>query len=605
MRSVLEERLGSLPHGPGVYIFKDSAGKIIYVGKAADLHSRVRSYFGPPAGLSPKTVRLVSHVADVDFFVTASEQEALILECNLIKRHRPRYNIQLKDDKSFPYLKVSLSQQWPGVYVTRSLVENGSRYFGPFASAKAVRKAYKAIRGMFPFRSCNKEITGRNERACLNYYLGRCLGPCVGAVTPDDYAEAVGEVVMFLEGRGDAVLTRLEERMERASRGLDFEKAAAIRDQIAAVNQVIEGQKLATKVKGDQDAIAFAAAGDQAYVMVFFIRGGKLIGRESFVLKGTRAESTAEVMSGFLKQFYSSNPHIPPIILLQHPPADSAVIGRWLGGKRDGGVKLISPKRGGARELMDVVALNACLGLEQLRIKHMSSPGALKKALEELAVALGLPCPPDRIEGYDISNIQGGAAVGSMVVFQEGRPAPSRYRRFKIKTVTGADDCAMLREVLTRRFKRAAKAADGFAEMPALVLIDGGRGQLNAALEALKGEGMEGVPLMALAKEREEIFLPGRPQPLQLSRASVGLMLLQRVRDEAHRFAVGYHRRVRRGDTFASILDGATGIGPKRKRALMRRFGSVGALRDASVKDIMGVDGMGRTSAQRLKEYLG
>ena len=607
VNSVITEQLRRLPTGPGVYLLKDAAGNILYVGKAANLRHRVRSYFGAGQKLTPKLQRMVARLSELDFFVTGSEQEALILECNLIKRYRPRYNVRLKDDKTFPYLKIDLNEDWPGVHITRCLEENGGRYFGPFASAKSVRQTLKVIKGIFPFRSCARTITGNDPRPCLDYYINRCVGPCIGVVGREEYAEVIRQVILFLEGRQEVIVKELESKMNQAAEALDFEQAALLRDQIQAINRVIEGQRIAATVKGEQDVIAFASDRDQAYVQVFFIRDGRLIGRESFVLRGTRSEEPRQIMTSFIEQFYSSSPYIPPLLLLQHPVEDTAVIENWLQNKKGGRVHIQVPRRGNKKQLVDIVAENAQQGLEQLKIKQMAAPTTLAAALAEIKRELQLPCLPSRMEGYDISNIRGIAAVGSMVVFDKGRPKPAHYRRFKIRTVSGADDYAMLREVLKRRFKRSsdASAADSWAILPDLILVDGGKGQLNAVLSAMRESGVGSVPAASLAKENEEIFVPKQAEPIILPRSSPGLQLLQRLRDEAHRFALGYHKKVHKREAFASALDIIPGIGPGRKRALIKQFGSVQGIREASEEEIAATKGMTKSLAKKVKEYLG
>jgi excinuclease ABC subunit C len=602
--SVLAEQLERLPASPGVYLMKDAEGSILYIGKAASLRNRVRSYFAAGQKLTPKLERMVSRVAELDFFITASEQEALILELNLIKRHRPPFNVRLKDDKTFPYLKIDVTSDWPRVYVTRRLEENGGRYFGPFASARSVRQTLKVLKEIFPFRSCSRTITGKDPRPCLDYHIQRCLAPCIGAVSRKEYAEVIRQIVLFLEGRQESVSRKLKRQMERAADALDFEKAARLRDRIAAVERVIEGQRIATTVRGELDVIAFAQDGNQAYVQVFFIRSGKLVGRESFTLEGTSSEEPSQIMDSFIKQFYSQAPHIPPRLLLQHPVADKTTIEAWLEGRRQSKVHIQVPQRGARRKLMDVAAENARRGLEQLKIKQLAAPKVLAAALEEIQHELRLPRLPSRMEGYDISNIQGKMAVGSMVVFEDGKPKPAHYRRFRIKTVPGADDYAMLHEIISRRFKRLNDAADAWAARPDLVLIDGGKGQLNAALAAMSQAGIESVPVIGLAKENELIFVPQQSKPISLSRRSPGLKLLERLRDEAHRFALGYHLTTRRKQSIASALDNVPGIGPKRKRALLRRFGSLRGIRDASEEELAATEGLSRDVARKIRMYL-
>jgi len=606
--NLIAEQLKQLPPSPGVYLMKEAEGNILYVGKAANLHQRVRSYFSAGQKLSPKLERMVARVDDFDFFVTTSEQEALILELNLIKRHRPRYNVRLKDDKTFPYLKIDINEDWPRVHITRRLEENGGRYFGPFASAKSVRQTLKVLKGIFPFRSCRKSITGTDLRPCLEYHIHHCLGPCIGIVSEEEYAEVIKQIILFLEGKQEMVVQELQSKMGKAAEALDFEKAALLRDQIQAIDRVIEGQRIATTVSGEQDVIAFASDKDQAYVQVFFIRSGKLIGRESFVLQGARSEEPGQIMTNFIKQFYASAPHTPPLLLLQYPVEDRTIIESWLQSKRGAKVHIQVPRRGNKKQLVRIVAENAQQGMEQLKIKQLAAPAALVTALAEIKRNLRLPRLPSRMEGFDISNIQGTVAVGSMVVFEQGKPKPSHYRRFRIKTVSGANDYAMLQEVIKRRFKRSLKSdastPNTWAILPDLVFIDGGKGQLNSVLAAMREVGVGSVPTASLAKENEEIFVPQKREPIVLPRSSPGLQLLQRLRDEAHRFALGYHQKMRRRQTFASVLDTIPGIGPKRKRALLKQFGSVQAIREASIEELATTRGMSKNLAQKVKEHL-
>lgn len=603
-----EEQLKALPQKPGVYLFGDASGNVLYVGKAANLQSRVRSYFGTPHSLSPKLQRMVSRVSDFEFLVTDSEQEALILECTLIKKHRPRYNVRLKDDKTYPYLKISVTNEWPRVYITRRVEKDGSRYFGPYASAGSVRRTLDLLRKLFAFRSCRKEITGIDRRPCLEYDIHRCSGPCIGAVSKGDYREVIHQVIMFLEGKQEMVVRELERKMAQASERLEFEQAAVIRDQIRAVEKVTEQQKISSTVMGEQDVIALAQNKEQAYVEVFFIRGGKLIERDHFIMQGTQDEEPGQIMSSFLNQFYDSATYIPPLILLQHLPEDPAIIKSRLESKRGAKVALRVPQRGEKKRLVDMVTENARQGLEQLMVKWLADLETTAAALEELRRELRLPQAPKRLECYDVSDIRGTSAVGSMVVFQDGQPKPAHYRRFRIKTVAGADDYAMIQEVLRRRFKRLGglEGADTsvWTIVPDLVLIDGGRGHLTSALDAMKEMGVNSIPVAALAKEREELFRPEVSHPIVLPRTSPALYLVQRIRDEAHRFALGYHHRVRRSEAMTSALDNVPGIGPKRKRALLKRFGSVRSIKEAPIDEVAAVMGMTRSLAQRVKEYL-
>ncbi|MBN1191555.1 MAG: excinuclease ABC subunit UvrC [Dehalococcoidales bacterium] len=606
--NLIEGLLTQLPLSPGVYIMRDVRGGILYVGKAVNLRNRVKSYFKSSSGHTPKTQKLVEHIHDFEFFVVSSEQEALILELNLIKRYRPPYNILLKDDKSFPYLKIKSDEEWPRLHITRRLEEDGSRYFGPFASIHSLRRTLDALKRIFPLRSCTRPIQpDRKRRPCLNYHIKQCLAPCAGNIDRPEYQKIIDQLVLFLEGKHVTVTRSLKKKMAEASALMEFETAARLRDQIQSIQDVIEGQSIAMKVRGEQDAIAFAGENDQGCAQVFMIRNGKLIGRESYTLKGTGNEDQRQILTSFVKQFYSASPYIPRLLLLQHPVYEKEVIEQWLSDKKGGSVIIESPRRGKKRQLMDIVAENARQGLEQLKIKQMSVPSTLAEALTGIQEHLKLSSYPSRIEGYDISNIQGTDAVGSMVVFAEGKPQISSYRRFKIKTVEGANDFAMLQEMLKRRFIRAVSGdscSPSWKIMPDLVLIDGGKGQLNAALEVMRELSLDSVPLAGLAKENEELFLPGQSVPLVLPASKPELKLLQRVRDEAHRFAITYFQNVHKKRTFASALDDINGIGPKKKKSLIRHFGSVQNIRQSSVEELSSVKGIDRNLAIRIKESL-
>ena len=599
----IEAQLKALPAKPGVYLFKDSQGKVIYVGKAASLRHRVRAYFSPSTNLSPKLQRLAASISDFESIFTDSEQEALILECTLIKKYRPRYNVSLKDDKTFPYLKIDLDNNWPSVRITRRFRKDGGKYFGPFASAGSVRRTLRLIRKIFPFRSCNKAITGKDSKPCLEYHIHRCSGPCIAAVSKEDYDEIIRQVILFLEGKQELVVRELKHKMEKASQQLQFEKAALLRDQIQATEAVIEGQKIAVTVMGEQDVIALAQAKDLAYVEIFFIRNNRLIGSDHLLVDGIRDEEPSQIMTSFVKQYYASASSIPPVILLQYPIDEPAVIIEWLSSQRGAAVKLRVPCQGAKKQLVDTVAENARHGLELYQIKQSATvdPAIV---LQELKERLRLPSIPMRIEGYDISNIRGTLAVGSMAVFDKAMPKPAHYRRFRVKTVAGMDDYAMIQEVLRRRFRRYLADEDKWSIAPDLVLIDGGKGHLNAALEVMRGLGLGSIPAASLAKEREEIFIPGNPRPVALPQTSVALHLLQRVRDEAHRLALGYHKRLRHKEGIASALDSIPGIGPKRKKVLIREFGSVRGIKEASIDQLAAVERMTGKLAAKVKEYL-
>ena len=586
---------------------RDAPGNILYVGKAINLHNRVRSYFSGSSKLEPKTVQLVSHIADIDFFTTTSEQEALVLELNFIKQYRPRYNIRLKDDKTYPYLKIDIQDEWPRIYRTRRMEQDGGRYFGPFASATSVKNTLRILQRLFPFRVCKKQLTGTKKRGCLEFYLGHCLAPCTGEVSKKEYDQVIREVTMFLEGKRDKVIREIKTRMNQASKYMDFEKAAKLRDQIQEMEEIIEGERIAATIRGEQDVIAFVQDGDKAYVQVLFVRSNRFTGREGFLLQGTRDEAPGQIIGSFVKQFYSSNPQIPPLLLLQYRFEDKRIVEEWLSTKRSKSVRIRVPRRGIKKDLVDIATENARQGWELLKIKEMTVPRSLDEALGELKEKLNLEKKPVRMEAYDISNIQGASAVGSMVVFEEGKPRPSHYRRFRIKSISGANDYAMLQEVIERRFKNVqsnnSKSSETWKIMPDLILIDGGKGQLNAALAVLEKAGME-IPIIGLAKENEEIFLPGRKGPVVLPKTSQGLQLLQHLRDEAHRFAITYFTRLHKRKTFTSALDNVPGIGPRRKSALMRQFGSVLRIQEASVEELVAATGMTPKQAEKIKEYL-
>jgi len=597
------EQLRALPAKPGVYIFRDKEGKVIYVGKAANLKSRVRNYFGAPSNLSSKIQRLVSKIQDFEFVVTNSEQEALILECNMIKKYTPRYNVRLKDNKTFPYLKIDINEDWPGVYVSRRVQKDGARYFGPFTSAGSVRQTLRLMKKIFPFRSCSKRIEGKDKRPCLDYYIRRCLGPCIGAVEKQEYHDVIHQVILFLQGKQELILCELNAKMKTAAQQFQFEKAALLRDQIQAIEKVIEGQRIAITLQGEKDVIGLAQNEKQAYVELFSIRNNKLIGQDHFTMEGIQGESLKQIMTGFVKQYYASASYIPPLILLQHPVDEPVVLSEWLEQQRGSRVELQVPQRGAKKKLVDIVVENAVRGFELAQVKEMKSD-VISSALQELKKRLRLPRMPRRIECYDVSNIQGTLATASMVVLEKGWPKPVHYRRFRIKTVAGADDYAMIQETLKRRFKRGLASGGTWSIMPDLVLIDGGKGQLNAALELRQELGLDSIPMVSLAKENEEVFIPGDPQPAYIAKDSPALHILQRARDEAHRFAISYHRRLRHKEVTTSALDNIPGIGPRRKKALLKKFGSIEAIKEASSEELSQTEGMTLAVARKVKEYL-
>lgn len=609
-----QDKLDSLPARPGVYIYRNRDDQVIYVGKSIQLRNRVRSYFHASAQRDDKTRELISHVHDLEFIITDTEIEALILECELIKTHRPQYNIRLKDDKRYPYIKVTWGEDYPRIYATRRMEQDGSRYYGPYTSASAVHHALDLLRKLFPYRTCNREITGHDRRACLYYHISRCLGPCVGKADREEYRAVIERVCKFLEGRDQDVFADLEARMKAAAVRLDYEAAAIYRDQIQAVRQVTERQKIVSVARKDQDVIAFARDDGQACVQVFFIRGGKIIGREYFVLEGAAGEEDRTVLEAFVQQFYDEAAYVPPEILMPQAVEKAQIIERWLRDKRGGKVALRVPRRGQSKELVNLASENATETLAALRAQWEADQNRQTQALSELQEALELPGPPARIEGYDISTFYGTATYGSMVVFVHGVPRKSEYRRFKIRTVVGhSDDYASMQEVLRRRFRRAVSEPEGevgdkkdlsFSVMPDAILIDGGKGQLHAALSVLSEYGLDHLPVFGLAKKEEEIYVPGQGNPIRLPRDSQGMYLVQRVRDEAHRFAITAHRRARNKLGLASTLEAIPSIGPQRRKALLKAFGSLDRIREASVDELAAVPGMTQKAAQRLKECL-
>ena len=623
------EQARALPERPGVYLMKDARGQVLYIGKARRLRSRVRSYFGSGRSMERRINALVDQIVTLDHVVTASETDALLLEATLVKRHQPTYNVRLKDDKHYPYLKVDVQHEWPRVTITRRVEQDGARYFGPYASAGSVRRTLDVVKKLFPWRSCTKTITGTDPRPCLDYYIKRCIAPCTAYCTPEEYRAVIDQTLLFLEGRSNDVLRHVEREMGEASAGLEFERAAHLRDQAEAIRRVTERQRMATTTALDADVFALARSDDEACVQVFFVRGTVVADTDSFMLDGAREApdaSDAEVLGAFLAQFFESATYVPRSVLLSHAPADREQLREALRLKRGGAVEIAVPERGELRALVATAEENAHEALAMHRVRWLADRDKTESALSMLQDELDLPERPRRIECYDISTIQGSDTVASMVVFEDGRPRNDQYRRFRIRTVEGQDDFASMREVLTRRFKRLAEhrgpegEQDGEQEagasdepdapeapwdtLPGLVVIDGGRGQLGAALDVLRDFGLGDVPACGLAKREEEIYVADLAEPVRLPRSSQALYLLQRVRDEAHRFAVTYHRTVRGKRVRQSALDAVPGIGPKRKRALLRKFGSVKALRAASIEEIAATEGLSSRLAETVKRSL-
>ena len=584
----------SIPTKPGVYLIRDRRGRVIYVGKARSLRSRLRTYTGTSAAADPKVDVLRSRMAGVDYIVTESETEALILESNLIKEHRPRYNVRLKDDKRFPFIKVTLGERFPRAYVTRLVRQDGSRYFGPYTDAKAMRRTLRHIRQLFPIRQC--PTFKLRPRPCLNFQIGRCFGPCRGTVSKEEYGEVVRQLCLFLDGRAREVVDLLDEQMALASQDLRYEEAAGLRDRIADVEKVIQRQRVLSATEADRDALAVARHDRIAVGAVIRVRQGKLVACESCPLDAGSDSDDEEVLETFIKQFYSIAPDTPSEILVDRDFPDAEAIAAWLTERSGHRVTLRAPKRGEKRLLVGFARENAEQALR--RTFEARRPPA---SVTELAEALGMTRPPRLIAGVDISNVAGAHAVGTVVTFRDGRPDKKLYRRYRIRTVKGSDDYAMIREVVGRHLKRVPEEGE---DLPDLLLIDGGKGQLSAAGEALKASGLRGIMLVALAKREEEIFVPGRATPLPLPEDGRPKKLLQRVRNEVHRFSIAYHRKLREKDARRSLLDDVPGVGAARKEALLKRFGSVAAIGGRTVDELTEVSGIGIETAKSIKQTL-
>ena len=629
----LKKQLAALPPRPGVYLMRNAKGEVIYVGKAAKLRDRVRSYFGSPHMMEPKTRALREHIDDFEYIVVGNAGEALILEATLIKRHQPFFNIRLKDDKRYPYLKVDVQNPWPRVYITRRIEKDGARYFGPYASAGSVRATLDLTKKLFPWRSCTKEITGKDVRPCLDYYIKRCIAPCTAYCTKEEYDEVIEQVILFLEGKSDDVLRRLRKQMEHHAGEMEYERAAQVRDQLRSIERTVERQMVSTTRNEDVDIFGLARDGDQALVQVFFVRGTQMIGRDQYAVEGVHDETDGAVLTNFLLQYYEGAQYVPKLVAIPHEAQDRDAMEQLLSEKRGSLVEVRVPERGEKRRLVELATDNAKEALALARVKWMADATKTEQALDQLREELALAEIPHRIECYDNSNIQGTNPVSSMVVFIDGKPANNQYRRFKVKTIEGANDFATMQEILRRRFGRharrgksdeskvesnglAATIAEGIEDsestaqkdeawdLPDLVIIDGGKGQLGAAVQTMRELGVHHIPAVGLAKRFEELFVPDEDEPIVLPRGSEALYLVQRIRDEAHRFAITFHRQVRQKSSIQSALDTIPGIGPKRKRALLKKFGSVKQIREADVEEIASTVGFTMALAEKVKAEL-
>ncbi len=592
----IQQALAVLPDKPGVYLMHDAHGKVIYVGKAVVLKNRVRSYFRNLASHTPKVRAMVEKIAEFETIVTSSEVEALILECNLIKKYRPRYNIMLKDDKTYPFLKVTVNEDFPRIYVTRRQMRDGAKYYGPYADVGAMHDTVKLLRSMFPLRTCRKM---NPDRPCLNYHIKRCLAPCAGYVSREEYGNMIKSVCMVLDGRTTELERDLKRRMQEAADNYAFEEAARLRDQLQAVTRLNEQQKAVTGSGGDMDVIGFAKDTTGICLQIFFVRKGKLIGRDNFFLPDG-GEAEEEVMSAFVKQYYNEATFIPKEMVVPYLPdeEEKQLIEIWLADKAGRKAELVLPQRGVKRELLSLANDNAKKLLEERLRKGSLSLKDDLAAAEELQLALALPNPLERMDCFDISHTQGSETVASMVVFRNGSISKKDYRKYKIVSAEGKpDDFKSMQEVVYRRYK-------DYEDLPSLVVIDGGKGQLSSALEVIRGLGLHDLPVVGLAKREEEIFIPGQSESILLDRDSASLHLIQRIRDEAHRFAITFHRKLRGKRNLVSVLDHVEGIGPKRRQELWKKFKTLDAMKQASVEELAAVDGMNYPAAQTLYDFF-
>lgn len=601
-----------IPDSAGVYLFRDANGRVIYAGKAKSLKHRIPNYFG--AGLHPRTQSLMQNAAEVEWIMTNNEVEALQLEVTLIKEHQPRFNVKYRDDKSYPYLTISFSEEVPRAKVTRGKKNKLDRYYGPYAHAYAIRETLDLLLRVFPIRTCSKGVfdrAARTGRPCLLFHIGRCSGPCVGEVTPDEHLEIVNKFCAFLDGEHDTIVKDLQERMDNAAGAMEYEQAARARDQLIAVQKVIQRQEMVGSRKEDFDAVGFSGDDLEASFQVFFVRGGRVVGRKGFIVDRVEALSEAELMHTFLESLYADFQEVPKNVLVTTQPAWPELLEAWLSDRRGSAVRIKVPERGSKRRLLETVERNAKEAFDRNRLKRSADFASRSKALNELRDYLGLEEAPLRIECFDISNLGPTDVVASMVVFEDALPKKSDYRKFKIGGVAGQDDFASMGEVIERRFARYLKEKDlppdrkgRFAYPPGLVVVDGGKGQLNRAVEVMEALGVTGIPLVSLAKRLEEVFVPGRPDPLILPRGSEALYLMQRIRDEAHRFAITFQRQRRGIRMTESTLDLLPGVGPARRKALLRHFGSTKGLRQASPEEISKVPGIGAGLAEKIHEHL-
>lgn len=605
MKSALEEKLDNLPVRPGVYLFKDRNKKVIYVGKAKRLRSRVRSYFQNGHNQDAKSMRLVKRIDDLEVIITDSEIEALILEANLIKEYKPKYNVNLKDDKSFPYIRLT-NELFPRIFPTRKIIKDGSRYFGPYTDVRSMKSLLKTVKRIFPIRGCNLNLTAasiaaKKYKVCLNYHIHKCLGPCENLIHEDEYAEIIKHIIDFINGRDMIVIKELQENMIQASTRQDFEKAARIRDQLNAIKDFQYKQKVVTPEAIDQDLIALYAEDNDACGVIFKIREGRIIGRQHYYLDGVEGEPMTRILSNFITQYYLGVDFIPQELFIPVMMDDTNEIQAWLSQKAGRSIEIKHPSKGEKANLIKMATKNAHLLLEELKLQKMKSSDYIPHSVKALQRDLSLKNPPRRIEAFDVSNISGTNATASMVSFYNGQPSKKDYKRFKIKSKSTPDDYAMMEETFERRYTRVLREK---LPLPDLILVDGGKGQLSSAVSVLNRLNIKDQPIIALAKRLDEIFVPGLSEPQNIPRTSSGLRLLQRIRDEAHRFAVEYHRKLRKKSSVYSELDDLPGIGDRRKQILINHFGSLKNLKNASVDDIRAVKGISPSLAEKIFEHI-
>ncbi|MDR1638800.1 MAG: excinuclease ABC subunit UvrC [Clostridiales bacterium] len=611
----IQEELKKLPKKSGVYLMKDENGGIIYVGKAINLASRVRQYFQDSSSKSAKVQSMVGRIKEFEYIVTGNEVEALILECNLIKRHNPRYNVMLKDDKTYPYVKLTVAEEFPRVMMVRQKEKDQAKYFGPFTNTSSVRESLDMIRGIWPLRSCQLKLPKdmNKSRPCLYHHIGQCKAPCAGLVSQEEYRAIVDEVALFLGGKHTDIMAGLEREMLECSENLEFERASELRDKLKALAMLSEKQKVASAGDGDSDVIALARADDDALAQVFFIRGGRMVGQEHYMLANARGSTRQEAMTEFVKQFYGEAAFIPKELILEEEILDKEAITQWLSSKREKSVSILVPQRGEKQKLVDMAAENARLTLSQfgehMRREKMKTQGALKEIREALKLSSGL----ERIEAYDISNVQGFESVGSMVVFEGGKPKPSDYRKFKIKTVKGPDDYASMEEVLSRRFSRRKQELEDevdpekakFMKLPDILMIDGGKGQVSSAKKVLQALELD-VPVCGMVKDDKHrtrgLYFEG--QEISMPLTSEGFKLVTRIQDEVHRFAIEYHRKLRQAAQTRSALDDIKGIGPSRRTELLKHFKTIEAIAKASVDELCAISGMSRSAAMSVYSFF-